>query len=111
MTDRQANENASSAHPSLGAAAGSVYVDAPIWPYGRMVMCHMVADSLEDLHAMAAKIGIKRRWFQGSRYPHYDICKAKRALAIKHGAVEIDRRTMLAIAKRQMLTPNEKGQP
>lgn len=67
----------------------SVYVDAPIWRYGRMVMCHMFADTYEELHAMADKIGVARRWFQDhARLPHYDVCKSKRILAIKLGAIE-----------------------
>ena len=37
---------------------------------------HLVADSLEELHAFAAKVGIKRHWFdpdpRGGK-PHYDI--------------------------------------
>jgi hypothetical protein len=79
---------------------GVVYVDACVWPFGRMMMCHMMADNVSDLHAMADKIGIARRWFQNARYPHYDICKSKRALAVQFGAVEIDRHQFVAIAKR-----------
>lgn len=68
----------------------SVYVDNSIYPYGRMMMCHMVADSVEELHEMADKIGVNRKWFQSkSKYKHYDICKAKRALAVGFGAKEV----------------------
>lgn len=81
----------------------SVYVDACVWPYGRMVMCHMLADRVEDLHEMADRIGVSRRWFQNKRFPHYDICKSKRALAVRLGATEIGRREFVEIAKRQML--------
>lgn len=59
-------------------------------------MCHMVADTHEELHAMAAKIGVARRWFQSD---HYDICLAKRAQAIANGALEIDQREVLRIAR------------
>ena len=92
---------------------GRVYVDAAVWPYGRMMMCHMVADNLDALHAMADKIGIARRWFQNKPgFPHYDICKAKRELAVKHGAVEISWRELVALRKRpnagdQRQTPAE----
>jgi hypothetical protein len=80
-----------------------VYVDMPILPYGRMMMCHMMADSLEELHAMADKIGIQRKWFQSySAYPHYDICKSKRRLAIKYGAVEVHTmRNLLKVLRLQ----------
>lgn len=87
--------------------APRVYVDAAIWPYGRMTMCHMLADNLEDLHAMADKIGVARRWFQNKpEFPHYDICKAKRAMAVQIGAVEIDRRQFVALVKRNQAPAN-----
>lgn len=78
-----------------------VYVDKAIHKYGRMLMCHMLADTQEELHAMADKIGIQRRWYQAqASTPHYDICKAKRALAIQNGAIEIDRRQTVEILRR-----------
>ena len=68
-----------------------VYVDTAKNKYGYMKMCHMVSDSLTELHAMADKIGIKRKWFQNKGTPHYDICQEKRKLAIKFGAIEANR--------------------
>lgn len=72
----------------------TVYVDEPVWPYGRMLMCHMVADSREELDSMADAIGVARKWIQkaGTRHEHYDICKAKRARAVELGAVEVSGR-------------------
>lgn len=58
----------------------SVYVDDMAARFRRMVMCHMLADTDDELHAMADRIGVARRWHQGD---HYDICLAKRALAIE----------------------------
>ena len=74
----------------------SVYVDEPIWPFGRMMMCHMAADSTEELLAMADRIGVARKWIQypGTKKEHFDLCKSKRALAITHGAVEIPTREL-----------------
>ncbi len=77
----------------------SVYVDECVYPFGRMMMCHMVADSLGELHAMAWALGLKQKWFQNTRHPHYDICKSKRALAVKLGAIEVDRRQLSALIK------------
>ena len=70
----------------------SVYVDDPIHPFRGMLMCHMLADSTDELHEFASKLGLKRSWFQ-PRVPgaHYDICKSIRAKAIKLGAIEVDR--------------------
>lgn len=72
----------------------TVYVDDMRAEYRRMVMCHMLADSDEELHAMAQRIGLARRWHQkaGTVHSHYDICSSKRAQAVRAGAVEIGRR-------------------
>lgn len=83
----------------------SVYVDEAVHAYGRMIMCHMVSPDLDELHAMADRIGVARRWFQDPRTmpkvsaPHYDIAKGKRALAVAAGAKEIDRYQMSVISK------------
>lgn len=66
-----------------------VYVDSMRAKFGRMVMCHMIADTEEELHAMAAKIGVARKWYQGD---HYDIALSKRAMAVAAGAREITAR-------------------
>ena len=87
----------------------SAYVDAPIYPFGRMLMCHLLADSEEELHQMADRIGVARRWFQdpGKKYrgvPHYDICRSKRALAVAAGAVELkDHRETVAVMQRSRI--------
>ena len=73
----------------------TVYVDNSQERYGRMVLCHMVADSVQELHEMADKIGIQRRWFENDRIPHYNICQSKRLKAIKNGAIEITSRGII----------------
>ncbi|WP_299933407.1 DUF4031 domain-containing protein [uncultured Pelagimonas sp.] len=78
----------------------SVYVDNPQHRVGRMVMCHMLADSIAELMVMADTIGVDRKWFQPQRHPHFDICKAKRTLAIKAGAIEVDRRALVDAKRR-----------
>jgi len=77
-----------------------VYVDKPQHRVGRMIMCHMLADSMAELLAMADTIGIDRKWFQAQSHPHFDICKAKRAAAIKAGAIPVDRHQLVATMKR-----------
>lgn len=79
----------------------TVYVDALLnhgWRMrGHVVKsCHMIADTLEELHAMARAIGMRREWFQDpekmqTSIPHYDLTAARRANAIKNGAVELNR--------------------
>lgn len=81
----------------------SVYVDSSIYAYGRMIMCHMIADTPEELHAMADRIGIARRWYQAppkASMPHYDIAKGKRALAVAFGAISCDRNAFVAAMRR-----------
>lgn len=79
----------------------AVYVDYPRYRFRRMMMCHMVADSLEELHGMADRLGLKRQWFQGrASTPHYDICKSKRHQAVALGAEEVDYRGMAAACRR-----------
>jgi hypothetical protein len=63
--------------------------------------CHMIADTLEELHAMAARIGMKREWFQDKgRTPHYDLTPGRRAAAVKAGAIECNRSVFVAHMKR-----------
>lgn len=79
----------------------SVYVDAPVYRYRRMWMCHMLADAPSELHAMADKIGVARRWYQlDSSTPHYDVCKTKRALAVAAGAIETDRQGVVRLIRK-----------
>lgn len=85
----------------------TVYVDNMRAPYGRLVMCHMIADTDDELHAMAARIGVARRWWQAPpkvTHSHYDICLSKRALAVEFGAVEITLRQTAVMCRRRRLT-------
>jgi hypothetical protein len=69
----------------------AVYVDDAFIPWRRGVWCHMQADSLDELHEFAARLGMKREWFQPGSRPetaHYDVTKTRRALAVKLGAIE-----------------------
>ena len=73
-----------------------VYVGKREYKYGRMIMSHMVADSLDELHEMADKIGVNRRHFQDKpNKPHYDICKANKKKVIELGALEVDDRLII----------------
>lgn len=66
-----------------------IYVDDYKGKFRNMIMCHMLADSLEELHEFAQKLGMKREWFQDGSAPHYDLSKERRALALKLGAIEV----------------------
>jgi hypothetical protein len=64
----------------------TVYVDNARIPYGRMIMCHMVSESADELHAMADAIGVARVHFHRG---HYNVCQTMRTKAVRRGAVEI----------------------
>ena len=81
----------------------TVYVDnmtAPLKPAHRpgrtYTMCHMIADTSEELLAMADKIGVSRKWLQepGTAGEHFDIAKSKRARAVRCGARQITMRQL-----------------
>lgn len=61
--------------------------------------CHLFTDSadLSELHALAARIGMKRSWFQGKpgKMPHYDLVPTRRAAALRAGATEASREKLV----------------
>lgn len=79
----------------------AVYVDDMKAAFGRMVMCHMAADTDEELHAMADTIGVARKWHQAENTwrSHYDICQTKRAAAVRAGAIEVTQRELVVMAR------------
>lgn len=52
---------------------------------------HMQADTLEELHAFAARLGLRRSWFQSKPgrpdHDHYDLTRGKREQAVRLGAI------------------------
>jgi len=80
----------------------TVYVDdmykSSMGQFGRMKMSHMIADTENELHAMAALIGVARKWYQGD---HYDIAMSKRDLAIAQGAKEVTMRQLACMLRRK----------
>jgi hypothetical protein len=57
--------------------------------------CHLFADTDDELHAFAARLGLKRSYAQSmnhvyQRFHHYDLTPNKRMQAVRLGAVEID---------------------
>lgn len=85
----------------------AVYVDDMRARYGRMVMCHMLADTDDELHAMAARIGVARQHWQSPQQTsgsHYDIALSKRALAVAAGAIQITWKQASAMNARRRIT-------
>lgn len=68
-----------------------VYVDDMKAKFQNMVMCHMIADTKEELLDMVDRIGVNRKWIQneGEYLEHFDVSLSKRKLAVGFGAKEI----------------------
>jgi Protein of unknown function (DUF4031) len=66
--------------------------------------CHLSADTEAELHDFAARLGLKRAWFQHAGRPtfHYDLTAGKRAQAVAQGATQITYHQMgeLAASRR-----------
>lgn len=83
----------------------TVYVDDMKAQFGRMVMCHMLADTDAELLAMADRIGVQRKWHQypGTHRSHFDIALSKRAEAVAAGATEITWRQAGLVTRHRRL--------
>lgn len=87
-----------------------VYVDrlAPCVPSKKWrwdKSAHLIADTLEELHEFAARIGLRRAWFQASSTPHYDLNETRHAKALELGAVFLDREKFVAVIRRLRGSP------
>lgn len=71
----------------------TVLVDAAAWPWRGRHWAHLCSDtSLDELHAFAGAIGVRRIAFQGD---HYDIDAGQRSAAVDAGAVPVDARELV----------------
>ncbi len=87
-----------------------VYVDELMnWGWRLGPSCHLFADSPDELHAFAARIGMKRQWAQvgGRSVLHYDLTAGRRAKAVALGATVADRATLRRLLRQ---ATNQKGQ-
>jgi hypothetical protein len=88
----------------------SIYVDSILpclpnknWKY--KYSCHLIADSIAELHAFAACLGLKRSWYQAFKaIPHYDLTINKRREAVKIGAISINRIQFTVLVKKYRRT-------
>ena len=72
----------------------AVYVDDVRHRYGRMFMCHMWADHLNELLRMADHIGVDRKWLQQppkASWVHFDISLTMKSKALEAGAILTDK--------------------
>lgn len=67
----------------------TVYVDNSGVNWHGRTWFHLMADSVEELHEFAGKLGLKPEWYQGRSIPHYDVVASKRRKALMLGAQAI----------------------
>ena len=79
----------------------TIYVDDYRVPYRGRRICHMIADTEAELHAMAARLGISKRWFHRD---HYDVTEEQREAAAALGAVPIPARVCATMATHRRRT-------
>ncbi|NDK40083.1 DUF4031 domain-containing protein [Pseudoxanthomonas gei] len=82
----------------------TVYVDDAVTLWRGQRWAHLMADSLEELHAMAAQLGLPRRAFQDKPSgAHYDITVEMREQAMLLGvnpiSRHVDRERMRAVIR------------
>jgi hypothetical protein len=64
--------------------------------------CHLFADTVEELHEFAQRIGMRRAWFQDhKKLPHYDLNESRRAAAVLNGAKEVDRKFIVEFMRME----------
>lgn len=79
---------------------------------------HLIADTQEELHAFAARLGLRRSYFQdptvngkpkappgtlAAENWHYDVTESKRQAAIRLGAVAVDFMELPAIIEARWI--------
>ena len=78
----------------------AIYVDDEQIQWRGRKWCHLVGDSLVELHQFARRLGLRHDWFQDrASYPHYDVTVSVRQRALELGALHGDRRTIVDRAK------------
>lgn len=79
----------------------AVFVDNVRVQWRGRLWCHLVADSAEELHEFAIRLGLRRAWFQHSAsYPHYDVTIEVRTLALELGARAGSRGEIITCARK-----------
>jgi len=90
----------------------TVYVDDAVQAWRGQRWAHLMADTLPELHAMAAQLGMPRRAFQNKASgAHYDVSAPMRVQAIALGAMPISRHTDRARMKAVIANARAQYQP
>lgn len=91
----------------------AVYVDTMRARLGRMRMCHMTADTHEELEQLARAIGAQPGWLQHAGTPkeHYDLPLSRKARALKLGALLITQRQTVRLIQQKRALLSQPSSP
>ncbi|OTG95752.1 DUF4031 domain-containing protein [Acinetobacter sp. ANC 3832] len=79
----------------------AIYVDRAKVSFRGQEWCHLMADTLDELHYFVKMVGIDARLFhQSASYPHYDITLSMRMIVLAHGAIDADRKMIIRCGKK-----------
>ena len=88
----------------------AVYVDDAVTLWRGQRWAHLIADTLDELHAVAAGLGLPRRAFQNKTSgAHYDVPAPMREQAIALGAVAISRHVDRALVRAVIANAKAQG--
>ncbi len=88
----------------------AVYIDDAVTLWRGQRWAHLMADTLDELHAFAEALGIPRRAFQDKASgAHYDVPAPLREEAIAMGAVPISRHADRALVKAVIARAKAQG--
>jgi hypothetical protein len=64
--------------------------------------CHLLADTREELHELADRLGMQRRFFQDHPWRwHYDLPSHLRAQAVQRGVTELTTRQVAELLRKR----------
>ena len=70
-----------------------IVIDRPLWRWRGRRWSHLASDAgYDELHRFAARLGLRREWFQGD---HYDLPEHLWDDAVALGATPIDSRELV----------------
>jgi hypothetical protein len=78
---------------------------------------HLTADTQGELHEFAARLGLRREWFQPGRpigdnpspFWHYDVTSVKRAQPLGMGAISVSSRELARYCRARASQPVQPG--
>ena len=88
----------------------AVYVDDAVTLWRGRRWAHLMADTLDELHAFADQLGLPRRAFQDKTSgAHYDVTAELRERAIALGAVPVSRHVDRDLVRRVIARARAQG--